>query len=610
MHRIIRSLSPLILGMFGLITGCTETSGPSARAVNHLPSLIVSSPEIQSAGVSASADVIGGAGWVSLPPGSVPDGQSATIRNGRSGADITVDLVDGGFDPIAIAASVDDTVFVDITRSGNGTPLTGFQVIAIRKAPSVVRTSPPPGKSDVPLNAAIVVVFSAPIDPATLSASAFGLLRGGTPVAGSVRLVGTSGISAEFYPDSALAPLTSYQLFVTQAIHDVNGVPLAQAVTDTFSTGSTTQEYAVGGSVVGLAGTGLVLSLNNSERLPVSANGAFSFSTRLAQGAAVGITVLALPSNPPQICTVVGGSSVMPNGPYTNAIITCSTVISGATGKILFSSTAGGTVSHVFVLDLDHSTILPLTSGANDDQSPRWSPDHAKIAFLRGGDLSSTGIWVMNADGSQSARVSPVSYGGIAWSPDGTRLVVTSGDTVRTVNADGSGAVDVGIMSTSPGESCLADPAWSPGGATIAGSCTNFDQDLPQQAYLMNPDGSNLRRLTNQQTYGSANSATSFAEGEPAWSPNGLRVAFWSFAYGVTIANSDGSNAYSVTGGRPPQGVPSVGFGASPDWSPDGKWIVYRNNNGQLVITASSGDGTAVTVTGITGGASSPAWSR
>ena len=300
--------------------------------------------------------MVGGIGWVSLPPGSVPDGQSATIRNGQSGANVTVALVDGGFDPIAISASVGDTVFVDITHSGNSTPLTGFQVIAIRKAPSVVRTSPPPGKSDVPLNAAIVAVFSAPIDPATLSASSFGLVRGGTPVAGSVRLVGTNGISAEFYPDSALAPQTSYQLFVTQAIRDVNGVPLATAVTDTFSTGSTLRGSLVEGSVSGLAGTGLVLALNGIETLPVAANGTFVFSTRLAQGAAVDITVHTLPSNPSQICTVAGGISVMPHGPDMSAAVTCSNATSDATGKILFSSTNGGAVSHVFVLDLDHST--------------------------------------------------------------------------------------------------------------------------------------------------------------------------------------------------------------------------------------------------------------
>jgi len=608
MHRIIPSLSPLILGTCVLVAGCSDASGPSARLVNQLPSLIVSSPVSQSA--SANAEVVGGIGWVSLPPGSVSGGASATIRNGRSGADVSVALVDGGFDPIAISGSVGDTVFVDIPGAGSSAPLTGFQVIAIRKAPSVVRTSPPRGKSDVPLNAAIVVVFSAPIDAATLSPSSFGLLQGGTPVSGSVRPVGTNGISAEFYPDGALAPLTSYELFVTQAIQDVNGVALAQAVTDTFSTGSTTHGYAVGGSMSGLAGTGLVLSLNNSELLPVAANGSFVFSTQLAQGAAVDITVHTLPSSPSQICTVAGGSSVMPGGPYTIATVTCSTATSGATGKILFSSTDGGAFSHVFVLDLDHSTILPLTSGANDDNSPRWSPDQTRIAFVRGGDASSTGIWVMNADGSQGARVSPINYGSIAWAPDGTRLLVTSGDTVRTVNIDGSGAVDLGTIHTpSPSIACLGDPAWSPDGATIAGSCTDFDDDRPQQMYVMNPDGSNLRRFTNDQTYGSAYAGTSFAEGEPAWSPTGLEVAFWSVGFGVTIANADGSHAHSLTGLTPVGGVPSLRFGASPDWSPDGKWIVFRNNDGQLIIIGSSG-GTQVTVTSISGGASSPAWSR
>lgn len=607
MHRIIRSLSPLSFGMFALMAGCSEASGPSARPVNQLPSLIVSSLESQSAG--ASADVVGGTGWVSLPPGSVPDGQSATIRYGRSGVNVVVALVDGGFDPVAISASVGDTVFVDITQSGNSTPLTGFQVVAIRNAPSVVRTSPPPGKKDVPLNAAIVVVFSAPIDSTTLSASSFGLVRGGTPVAGSVRLVGTSRISAEFYPDSALAPQTSYQLFVTQAIRDVNGVPLATAVTATFSTGSTTQEYVVGGLVTGLAGTGLVLDLNGIESLPVAANGTFTFSTRLAQGAAVNITVHTLPSSPSQLCTIAGGTSVMPNGADMSALISCSTPTAGATGEILFSSTGGDAVSHIFVLDLDHSTILPLTSGAHDDNSPRWSPDHTRIAFLRDGDASSAGVWVMHADGSQVARVSPISYGGIAWSPDGTRLLVTSGDTVRTIKADGSGTVDVGTMGTSAGFVCLADPSWSPNGATIAGSCTTIDGDAFTQAYIMNPDGSNIRRLTGSQTYPAPYSSYSFAESEPAWSPTGDKVAFWSFALGVTIANADGSNAYSVSGDRPLQGSLSVFNGVSPDWSPDGKWIVYRNN-GQLVITPSSGVGTPVTITSIAGGVSSPAWSR
>jgi Tol biopolymer transport system component len=75
------------------------------------------------------------------------------------------------------------------------------------------------------------------------------------------------------------------------------------------------------------------------------------------------------------------------------------------------------------------------------------------------------------------------------------------------------------------------------------------------------------------------------------------------------VANPDGSNAYTVTGDIPFQG-PSAFYGASPDWCPDGKWIVYQNPGGQLVIVPSAGFGAKVTVTSITGDALSPAWSR
>jgi hypothetical protein len=597
------------------LIGCTDSGGPSGAPTNQLPSLSVSSPVNLPA--SGGADLVVGTAWVSLPPGAVPNGVTATIRDGRSGASLSLAMVDGGFDPVAIGASVGDTLFVTVTRAGNATPITGYQVVAAGRPPTVVRTTPAPGKRDVPLNAAIVVVFSAPIDSTTLNAASFGVTRGGQAVGGSVRRIGPYGFSAEFYPDSLLAPSASYVLFLTQAIHGENGVPLAAAVSQSFFTGTVSQDSAVGGQVSGLLGSGLVVNLNGVEDLPVAGNGPFTFSTQLAPGAAISITVRTLPANPSQLCAVAQGVGTMTDGSYTTAVVTCSTSNSGATGRILFSSTDGGTAEHLFVVDLDHSSITQLTSGPCDDGGSAWSPDRTKIAFLREGascDGTSSGVWVMNSDGSQPVNVIPLSRGWgayFAWSPDGSRLAVSGYDSVRIARADGSGLVSTGAIAVAPEQGCMANLSWSPDGATLAGSCSTETSDgsLFTQAYLVNPDGSGLRRLTSTSTYGMP--GTEFAEGPPSWSPSGSKVLLWTFAFGVTVMNGDGSGAYSVSGDSPNlQGIPSVGFFSFPDWSPDGKWIAYTNNSSQLVIAPLANAGPATVVTGITGGARFPAWAR
>src|SRR5215471_107899 len=63
--------------------------------------------------------------------------------------------------------------------------------------------------------------------------------------------------------------------------------------------------FTVGGTVSGLSGTGLVLQDNGGDNLTISANGAFTFATKAT---AYNVTVLTQPTNPPQTCTVTGGS--------------------------------------------------------------------------------------------------------------------------------------------------------------------------------------------------------------------------------------------------------------------------------------------------------------
>lgn len=71
----------------------------------------------------------------------------------------------------------------------------------------------------------------------------------------------------------------------------------------------TTTQFRVGGSVHGLAGSGLVLQNNGGDDKTITAVGAFDFATAVNSGSAYAVTVRTQPSNPSQTCSVTGGAS-------------------------------------------------------------------------------------------------------------------------------------------------------------------------------------------------------------------------------------------------------------------------------------------------------------
>ena len=85
-----------------------------------------------------------------------------------------------------------------------------------------------------------------------------------------------------------------------------------QATADNWAggdaTGSSSSTYSVGGSVSGLSGT-VVLRDNGGDDLTLTANGPFSFATKLAGGAAYNVTVKTNPSG--QSCSVANGSGTI-----------------------------------------------------------------------------------------------------------------------------------------------------------------------------------------------------------------------------------------------------------------------------------------------------------
>ena len=123
---------------------------------------------------------------------------------------------------------------------------------------------------------------------------------------------------------------------------------LASGCSDSPPTGPP-PTYTVGGTVSGLAGSGLVLRDNGGDDLPVSGNGPVVFATPVASGAAYSVTVFAQPSSPAQRCTVTTGSGTLASANVTTVAIVCATdtytvggMVSGLVGSGLVLRNWGG----------------------------------------------------------------------------------------------------------------------------------------------------------------------------------------------------------------------------------------------------------------------------
>ncbi|HLK59086.1 MAG TPA: hypothetical protein VKU00_21170 [Chthonomonadaceae bacterium] len=134
-------------------------------------------------------------------------------------------------------------------------------------------------------------------------------------------------------------------------------------------------------------------------------------------------------------------------------------------------------------------------------------------------------------------------------------------------------------------------------------------RDGNSEIYVMNADGSNQTRLTN-------NPATDHV---PVWSPDGSKIAFISNRDGndeIYVMNADGSKptrlTYPDTGGKPT-------FPWNPVWSPDGSKIAFERfldgnsvglYNGNLEIYVMNADGSNLTrLTHSSATDESPTWS-
>jgi len=144
---------------------------------------------------------------------------------------------------------------------------------------------------------------------------------------------------------------------------------------------------------------------------------------------------------------------------------------------------------------------------------------------------------------------------------------------IYTVRSDGTGPLP--LINSDANDT---DPAWSPDGSKIA---FTSDRDGPRAIYVMNEDGSNVKRLTPL-------TGDSF---RPAWSPDGSRIAFVSVRDANTdvyVMKADGTGEQRLT--------THLALDSDPAWSPDGARIAFASErDGNAEIYVMNADGSSVT---------------
>ena len=288
-----------------------------------------------------------------------------------------------------------------------------------------------------------------------------------------------------------------------------------------------------------------------------------------------------------------------------------------ASGRMAFVSDRGGD-AEIYVMNADGSGIEQLTDNESGDNSPSWSPNGERIAFLsdRDNDEDIYDIYVMNADGSHVQQLTDrCNNHFITWSPDGGHIAFESRGDIYVMNADGSG---VGQLTGRPQESCAeaflavhdgeagyfrrnadgslelvedygsldwhtvdSSPVWSPNGDRIAFVSGRGGDGFG--VYVMNADGGGVERLTYDEDFNLL----------PSWSPEGNRIAFVSGGLdffgdmGIYVMNADGGGVERLTDKESPD--------SSTAWSPDGGRIAFASNrDGDSGIYIMNADGGGV----------------
>jgi sugar lactone lactonase YvrE len=262
------------------------------------------------------------------------------------------------------------------------------------------------------------------------------------------------------------------------------------------------------------------------------------------------------------------------------ALAVVAVVVATGASLLLSQSPAviGGPSSPPSIAPVPSPSVAPSSSPAASPSpvtTPRPATVIAYIKFVfRTNSMAETGrVWIVSADGTSGHELFPDGtevQSGVAWSPDGTRLVYS--ESGKLYLADASGSEPQPLDSSCVPPSCWStSAAFSPDGTQLVFLRVHGVTAVSWPIATMDLASGRVVELSSTATVG---------PDRPRWSPDGRQIVFSSldkFRNGsaVFVVDADGQNLRQLSSATLPARLP--------DWSPDGSRIVFTSLVNKIV---------------------------